>query len=160
MNRGFRATLSREAAAAVARHVSAFPPERGGMLFGDANSLDAMWFELDGDGETSSVSYVPSAEATRITRRIESTTSMSLVGILHSHPEWLCVPSSADIHSFSELFACNPHLQRSLAVIVTHEPASAPHEAPLPSRRPSKACFFVVERSDKPKAIPVPVSIV
>lgn len=102
----------------IRRLIAEHPPERGGALYGVRGYPLVTHFELDFEGETSSVSYKPSRALVDSVQRVERDTGLQFKGIIHSHPYGLSRPSGPDEQAVASFFQLNPHLSTMSLPIV------------------------------------------
>jgi Prokaryotic homologs of the JAB domain len=93
-------------------------PERGGALYGSKGYPFVTHFEFDQEGETSSVSYVPSTRLIANVPKVEAETGLQFKGIIHSHPLGYTHPSGGDEQTVASFFRLNPHFSAMALPIV------------------------------------------
>lgn len=103
-------------------------PERGGALYGPKMQRAVTHFEYDKEGETSSVSYVPSLRLIENVKTVETQTGLQFKGIIHSHPRGFDRPSAGDLLAVQSFFRLNPHLS-SMALPIVQQ-IGAPTDLP------------------------------
>ena len=102
----------------IRAHLADHEPERGGALYGPRDYPFVTHFQFDPDGQTSSVSYVPSTALIESVIRVERETGLQFKGIIHSHPPGCFQPSSGDEQTVASFFRLNPHISAMALPIV------------------------------------------
>lgn len=108
----------------IGEYIATHAPERGGVLYGPPGYDLITNFEYDSDAETTSVTYVPSANIVQRVADVEEKSDLKFKGVIHSHPEGYSVLSSGDEIAACELLTANPHLSTFYMPIVhkqTHD---------------------------------------
>lgn len=93
----------------IRSQLASHAPERGGALYGSKGYPFVTHFEFDPEGETSSVSYVPSTRLIANVPKVEAETGLQFKGIIHSHPLGITRPSGGDEQTVASFFRLNPH---------------------------------------------------
>ncbi len=93
----------------IRSQLASHAPERGGALYGSKGYPFVTHFEFDPEGETSSISYVPSTRLIANVPKVEAETGLQFKGIIHSHPMGVTRPSGGDEQTVASFFRLNPH---------------------------------------------------
>lgn len=102
----------------IRSQLASHAPERGGALYGSKGYPFVTHFEFDPEGETSSVSYVPSTRLIANVPKVEAETGLQFKGIIHSHPMGNTCPSRGDEQTVASFFRLNPHYSAMALPIV------------------------------------------
>lgn len=109
-------TALRKIAGTVGQRV----PESGGALMGPAGADLVTDFIFDSQASVTGASYVPSEWLQKAVNQAESSEgTLTLKGILHSHPGGMNMPSSTDLESFETYLRANSSLENFAAIICT-----------------------------------------
>lgn len=109
-------TALRKIAGTVGQRV----PESGGALMGPAGADLVTDFIFDPQASVTGASYVPSDWLQKAVNQAESSEgTLTLKGILHSHPGGMNKPSSTDLESFETYLQANSGLEEFAAIICT-----------------------------------------
>lgn len=137
--------------AAIDRQLAAPEPEQGGALLRPLNGSAITHFEWDATASTTTTSYVPSGKLVERVAEMETSLDVSLVGVVHSHPNGMNRLSGPDLEVTRHLLQLNRHLGWVCMPIVTqldHTHPVATHEVLLPHGRVS--CFLArLDRADE-----------
>lgn len=131
-------------------HLASPAPEQGGALLRPVNGRAITTFLHDEAAATTRVSYVPSAQLISNVARAEASLDLTLVGVIHSHPNGMNRLSGPDLDVTRHLLQINRHLGWVCMPVVTQltdEVELGPHEIALAHGR---ASFFLarLDRDD------------
>jgi len=132
--------------------IGLFPPERGGFLLGSyqQNKCVIEHFIHDSEASTSGCIFTPSPEATELVQHACQHSGLSFLGVIHSHPAGLDVPSGGDISAIASVLNHNGQMPFVLAPIISSRFNNSQldqHEMLFPQSQQIKLSFYAKRRN-------------